>query len=859
MARILPPSVFKANFQAAEFKPTQSQRVAERMATPEGLKVGLDVVDRVGGTISDAVSRYARKQSAIARLRKEANMEEEGGPFGWYASAEDEKLLKDHTYAAGQAEVVGAKDTAQRAAGYKKMREAFDLPGSGRLFTDPTRDPSRLVSEDYKRLATASPLPKAPEPPKFVKVQTADLDNLAKPLASPVAHDLEASGVIAERVGTGEEAAALIARANSGQLKPEDAALLTSLPQFVVHQAQSVDKDGNTTDNPTIRLSDDYAKDALRAAGDDENQKRLIREGLARRAISVLNRSQHKHLAEGLGRLRRFRSALAQMRNAAPHMSALDPRFQRYAQEMDASRFNRLATGSINADDYLSQIGVFEAQERALLLKLEQKHTDARGHGQDAANKLNKQEADMLFRLRQKYGSRGTGSGEVGQPAPKGGVAPAGTASQPAATATVKNIPTSEALAIAAGKRTEAQTPTATPEPPIPSLVPLSEPVTYPEVEVPESARRPISDFPGLVTVPSEAEEIAAEAGRRTRRAALDNRLPLSEQTPRAPLSVAPDRARESYDYFADFYDQPFNQASPGYDPEAHAARLRRDRTPEAQIEKMIPGYGRLPGPPERTDRRPSYHTAMADARARAARQRLRGKLKDPSYIPKPKDTKIQTLMKEDKALGKRAPSGPAPHKADRKFIIARIPKRIIKGSKDGYKTHIDRMEKEAKAGEYWRPKTPKLPAVQERSRLIKLAQASAKKHKVDPDLFIALLRQESKFDANAVSFANALGIGQMLVPTYRKLYGKNANPADLFKPEVGIDAAAKYLAQNIKKHGGDIKKGVASYNAGPNHSGHRTGKYPAETRKYIKIILGEHKKKKAQQKAAIAEKAPKG
>ena len=220
--------------------------------------------------------------------------------------------------------------------------------------------------------------------------------------------------------------------------------------------------------------------------------------------------------------------------------------------------------------------------------------------------------------------------------------------------------------------------------------------------------------------------------------------------------------------------------------------------------------------------------------------------------------------MKEDRALGKKTlnenvASGPKPYKADRKFITARIPENIIKESPEGYKGHIDRMLRESKAGEYWRPKKIKVPNKKERARLINLARASAKKHKVDPDLLVALLRQESKFDSSAVSYSNALGIGQMLVSTYRLLYGKNANPADLFKPEVGIDAAAKYLAQNIKKHGGSIKKGVASYNAGPNSVRHKKGNYLPHTEQYLKIILGEYNKKKAQQKSATAEKAPKG
>jgi soluble lytic murein transglycosylase-like protein len=61
----------------------------------------------------------------------------------------------------------------------------------------------------------------------------------------------------------------------------------------------------------------------------------------------------------------------------------------------------------------------------------------------------------------------------------------------------------------------------------------------------------------------------------------------------------------------------------------------------------------------------------------------------------------------------------------------------------------------------------------------------------------------------------------------------------DPFNPVQNIMGGAKYLSQLISRFGGDLKKALASYNAGPAAVEKFDGIPPyAETRKYVQKIL---------------------
>lgn len=62
-------------------------------------------------------------------------------------------------------------------------------------------------------------------------------------------------------------------------------------------------------------------------------------------------------------------------------------------------------------------------------------------------------------------------------------------------------------------------------------------------------------------------------------------------------------------------------------------------------------------------------------------------------------------------------------------------------------------------------------------------------------------------------------GLMQVLNTTARDL-GLTGDPTALFVPEVGIGYGVKYLAQQLKRYGGDVTKAVAAYNAGSARAG---------------------------------------
>ncbi len=95
-----------------------------------------------------------------------------------------------------------------------------------------------------------------------------------------------------------------------------------------------------------------------------------------------------------------------------------------------------------------------------------------------------------------------------------------------------------------------------------------------------------------------------------------------------------------------------------------------------------------------------------------------------------------------------------------------------------------------------------------------------SKKNKVDPFMSISIVRQESKFDRDALSTANARGLMQLIPSTgekmYKIVYGKEIDPELLFDPEINISLGTFYFSQLVERFDGNIVAAIASYNAGP-------------------------------------------
>ena len=125
----------------------------------------------------------------------------------------------------------------------------------------------------------------------------------------------------------------------------------------------------------------------------------------------------------------------------------------------------------------------------------------------------------------------------------------------------------------------------------------------------------------------------------------------------------------------------------------------------------------------------------------------------------------------------------------------------------------------------------------------------------LDPYLVASLIRQESEFNAAALSRANAVGLMQLLPKTGKsvakqvKLRGYSA--PQLFTPAVNLELGTRYFKDMVDKYNGQFEYALAAYNAGTDRVGDWLGQghyrdpqefvesIPfTETREYVQAIL---------------------
>jgi len=91
----------------------------------------------------------------------------------------------------------------------------------------------------------------------------------------------------------------------------------------------------------------------------------------------------------------------------------------------------------------------------------------------------------------------------------------------------------------------------------------------------------------------------------------------------------------------------------------------------------------------------------------------------------------------------------------------------------------------------------------------------------VDPFLLAAIVREESRFDRDALSPASARGLTQFILPTALRVADDIGLPPlqshHLYRPEVALALGAAYLAELEGTFDGNQHPVVVSYNAGPN------------------------------------------
>jgi peptidoglycan lytic transglycosylase len=137
--------------------------------------------------------------------------------------------------------------------------------------------------------------------------------------------------------------------------------------------------------------------------------------------------------------------------------------------------------------------------------------------------------------------------------------------------------------------------------------------------------------------------------------------------------------------------------------------------------------------------------------------------------------------------------------------------------------------------------------------------QQKAQERNLDPFLILALIRQESLFDAQARSPAFALGLMQLLPSTAARVAKQvGLDPPSnekLFEPEVNLTLGTQYLKDLLRRYSDNWFKAIAAYNAGEaavdrwekeivtDDIEEFVERIPyVETRGYVKLVMRNHR-----------------
>lgn len=125
----------------------------------------------------------------------------------------------------------------------------------------------------------------------------------------------------------------------------------------------------------------------------------------------------------------------------------------------------------------------------------------------------------------------------------------------------------------------------------------------------------------------------------------------------------------------------------------------------------------------------------------------------------------------------------------------------------------------------------------------------------LDPYLVASLIRQESEFNAQAVSRANAWGLMQLLPPVGKQLAKevrmRHFNQDQLTDPTINLELGTRYFKHMVDSFGGQVEYALAAYNAGADRvkAWQAQGPYRdvhefvesipfSETREYVQAIM---------------------
>ncbi len=126
------------------------------------------------------------------------------------------------------------------------------------------------------------------------------------------------------------------------------------------------------------------------------------------------------------------------------------------------------------------------------------------------------------------------------------------------------------------------------------------------------------------------------------------------------------------------------------------------------------------------------------------------------------------------------------------------------------------------------------------REKINEAVSKYSKDYGVDEKLIHAIIKQESNYNANAVSSAGAMGLMQLMPATAKDRGVKNP-----YSIEENIAGGVKHLRDYLSRYNNNIEMALMAYNAGPGTVSRRgvesladLYKMPKETQNYVKKVM---------------------
>ena len=125
---------------------------------------------------------------------------------------------------------------------------------------------------------------------------------------------------------------------------------------------------------------------------------------------------------------------------------------------------------------------------------------------------------------------------------------------------------------------------------------------------------------------------------------------------------------------------------------------------------------------------------------------------------------------------------------------------------------------------------------------LARIVTDVAAQHDVDPDLVLAVMHVESRYDTYAVSSVHAMGLMQIM-PATGEWFAPQVDvewqgPQTLFDPEQNVRIGVAYLRLLLDRYDGDLAAALAAYNWGPGHIDRRLARGVPLPTEYPQLVL---------------------